>query len=106
MKMGQKYKTRLDERQLELDRVKQSERDFITTNHHLKSEVEQLRHTNEDLKAKIELLKGLTKNASHTQEEVQFLKITINNMKTQMVCLEDEKNKLLEISIVEKVELE
>lgn len=27
-------------------------------------------------------------------------------MKTQLACLEDEKNKLLELSIIEKVELE
>lgn len=66
-KTCQKLKARLDEKELELDRVKQSERDYITSNHHLKSEVEQLKNSNEDLKAKLELLKGLTKNANHVE---------------------------------------
>lgn len=48
----------------------------------------------------------MAKNSNQAEEEIEFLKITVNDLKNKIINLENEKNKIFEISILEKVELE
>ena len=86
--------------------LQDSENILTVINHQLKDKVNLLQHSNDDLRKKVALIKEAAQEKESIGHELALLKEKLATTQLERDRLEDEKKKIIEISIEDKMSLE